>query len=73
MKYEAASRGELDASFAATAGVGRELYQQYYKGEPAEECAADNRANGQGMAAGLRNQSCLSSCASLMPAKFTYP
>ncbi len=61
MKYEAASRGELDASFAATAGVGRELYEQYYKGEPSEECADDNRANGQSMAAGLRDQSCLSS------------
>lgn len=70
---EASSRGALDASFAATAGVARELYQQYGKGEPADECAADNRANGQGIAAGLRNQPCSTSCSSLMPAGFTYP
>ena len=67
------SRGGLDASFAATAGVGRELYQRYVKGEDPKDCAEDNAANGQGIAAGLRNQECVSSCSSLMPAGFTYP
>lgn len=70
---EVSSNGALDASFAMSAGIARELYQQHVKGEPALECAADNQANGQGIAAGLRNQSCASSCASLMPRGFTYP
>lgn len=70
---EVSSRGALDASFAASVGVARELYQQHVKGEPAMECAADNQANGLGIAAGLRNQSCASSCASLMPLNFSYP
>lgn len=33
---EASSRGAVDASFSATAGVARERYQQYGKGEPAD-------------------------------------
>lgn len=70
---EISSRGALDASFAVTFGVARELYQQYGKGELEEECAADNRANGQGVAAGLRNQSCPDACSDLMPHGFTYP
>ncbi len=70
---EVSSRGALDASFAATAGVARELYQQQYKGEPDAECAADNKANGAGVAVGPRGESCVSSCASLMPKGMTYP
>lgn len=70
---EALSRGALDASFAAAAGVARRLYQQYGKGELADERTADNRANGQGTAAGLRNQSCSISCSNLMPAGVAYP
>lgn len=65
---EALSRGALDAS-----GVARELYQQYGKGELADERTADNRANGQGTAAGLRNQSCSISCSNLMSAGVAYP
>lgn len=70
---EASSNGALDATFATSAGVGRELYQQHGKGEPAEECAADDKANGQGVAAGLRKQGCVASCRNLMPAGMTFP
>jgi len=52
----ASSRGMLEGSFAATAGVVREMCQQYGKGDSAAEYAADNRANGQGIAAGISGQ-----------------
>lgn len=70
---EASKQGALDASFAASLGVARELYQQHGKGEPPEECAADDRANGQGIAAGLQKKDCVSSCRSVMPAGFSFP
>ncbi len=70
---ESSSRGPLQASLAMTAGVARELNQQYRRGDPAEECAADNRANGLGIAAGLRGQNCVSSCSGLMPSGMTFP
>ena len=70
---EVSARGALDASFALTSGVARELYQQHIKGEDPQDCAADNAANGLGIAAGLRNQNCVSSCSSLMPPGFSFP
>jgi YD repeat-containing protein len=70
---ESASLGPVEASVAVTAGVARELNQQYRHGEPAAECAADNAANGKGIAAGLRGQNCASSCSGLMPAGMTFP
>ncbi|MGH8603841.1 MAG: RHS repeat-associated core domain-containing protein, partial [Gammaproteobacteria bacterium] len=70
---ESASLGPAEASVAATAGVVRELNQQYRRGEPADECAKDNAANGQGIAAGLRGQNCASSCSGLMPSGMTFP
>lgn len=70
---EAASLGMLDASIANTAGVAREMYQQYGKGEPAGECAADNEANGRGVAGGLKRMNCVDSCRSLIPEGMIYP
>ncbi|TXH67914.1 MAG: hypothetical protein E6Q88_10285 [Lysobacteraceae bacterium] len=70
---ESASLGPVEASVAVTAGVVRELNQQYRHGEPPNECAQDNRANGQGIAAGLRKQNCVSSCKNLMPPGMKYP
>jgi RHS repeat-associated protein len=70
---ESAAHGPVEASIALTAGVARELNQQYRRGEPAEECAKDNAANGKGIAAGLRGQNCVSSCSGFMPPGMTFP
>jgi RHS repeat-associated protein len=70
---EASAKGPVGASVAATAGVARELNQRYRHGEPAAECAADNAANGRGIAAGLRGQNCAASCGGLMPPGMTFP
>jgi len=68
---EAATGGLMAASIAATAGVARELSQQYRHGYPTEECAANNAANGLGIAAGLTGQNCKESCSELMPSGMT--
>ena len=70
---ESASLGPVQASIAVTAGIARELNQQYKHGDKPEACAADNAANGQGIAAGLRGQNCVSSCSGLMPSGMTFP
>jgi RHS repeat-associated protein len=70
---EAASLGAAEAAFAVTLGIIREINQQYRHGDPASESAADNRANGQGIAAGRRGVDCLQACTNLMPPGMTYP
>lgn len=70
---ESAAHGPMEASIALTAGIARELNQQYRHGDPAGECAEDNAANGKGIAAGLRGQNCVSSCSGFMPPGMTFP
>lgn len=64
---QATQRGPGGAGIAIGIGEGRELFDEYIKGDSASACNADRAANSQGRAGGSSGGSCSQSCNSLRP------
>jgi RHS repeat-associated protein len=68
---EAASRGLGGETAAEWISEGRELFDEYIKGDPASACNADRAANSLGRAGGVTGQACKAACQSVRPRGLT--